>query len=100
MRRVIAAGAATMPSTCAVAQTSGSGASRVPPVVSPQGIGAIQSGANSFTERQARSRTEAQGFAHVADLRRDDQGIWRGRATRNGRSVGAMLDFCGSVASQ
>ena len=45
-------------------------------------------GANSFTEGQARSRIEEAGFTGVSELRKDDQGIWRGRATRGGQQVG------------
>ena len=36
-------------------------------------------GANSFTEDQAKSRIEAQGYANVSDLTKDDNGVWRGR---------------------
>lgn len=54
-------------------------------------------GANSFTEGQARSRIEAAGFANVTDLQKDDQGVWRGRAMRNGNSVAVGLDFQGNV---
>ena len=54
-------------------------------------------GANSFTEGEAKSRIEARGFANVAELKKDDQGIWRGKAMRNGRSVDVALDFQGNV---
>jgi hypothetical protein len=59
-----------------------------------------QSGANSFTEGQARSRIEAAGFTNVTELQKDDQGIWRGRGTREGRQVGVALDFTGNVTSR
>jgi hypothetical protein len=70
------------------------------PAGSPERTGSVQPGANSFTEGQARSRIEAHGFSNVSDLHRDDQGIWRGRAMRNGQSVNVMLDYKGDVASQ
>ena len=54
-------------------------------------------GANSFTEGEAKSRIEARGFANVSELRKDDQGIWRGKAMHNGRSVDVALDFQGNV---
>ncbi|WP_421989017.1 hypothetical protein [Roseococcus sp.] len=54
-------------------------------------------GANSFTESQARSRIEAAGFTNVTDLQKDDQGVWRGRASRNGTSAAVGLDFHGNV---
>jgi hypothetical protein len=57
-------------------------------------------GANSFTEGQARSRIEAAGFSGVDDLKKDDQGIWRGRAMRNGQQVSVGLDFQGNVTTR
>lgn len=54
-------------------------------------------GANSFTEGQARSRIEAAGFTNVTDLQKDDQGVWRGRASRNGNTTAVGLDFQGNV---
>ncbi len=59
-----------------------------------------QPGANSFTEGQARSRIEAAGFSDVTELQKDDQGIWRGRGTRDGRQVSVALDFTGAVTSR
>ena len=59
-----------------------------------------QPGANSFTEGQARSRIEAAGFSDVTELQKDDQGIWRGRGTRDGRQVGVALDYTGAVTSR
>lgn len=59
-----------------------------------------QPGANSFTEGQARGRIEAAGYSDVTELQKDDQGIWRGRGTREGRQVGVALDFTGAVTSR
>jgi periplasmic protein CpxP/Spy len=70
------------------------------PADSPQTTGAVESGANSFTESQARSRLEAQGFGNVSDLRKDDQGIWRGKAQRDGKSVSVAIDYKGTVQTQ
>ncbi|MBZ6076244.1 PepSY domain-containing protein [Microvirga puerhi] len=107
MRLLLAAAAAGLLSTAAVAQTdAGSGSLTTNPALSlkpngsPENTGAIAPGANSFTEGQARSRIEAQGFTGVSDLRKDDQGIWHGRAQHNGQSVEVMLDFRGNVASK
>lgn len=57
-------------------------------------------GANSFTESQARKRIEAKGFTAVSDLKKDDQSIWRGRATKDGQSVNVALDYKGNVVAQ
>ena len=72
----------------------------VKPKGSPESTGSVEPGANSFTEGQARSRLEAQGCATVTDLRKDDQGLWRGRAQGNGQSVNVTLDYKGNVATQ
>ena len=57
-------------------------------------------GANSFTESEARNRIEARGFTAVSDLKKDDQGIWRGSATKDGQTVKVALDFKGNVFSE
>jgi hypothetical protein len=54
-------------------------------------------GANSFTEGEARSRIEDKGFSKVSGLKKDDDGIWRGRAMRGGQQVEVALDYQGNV---
>ena len=56
-------------------------------------------GANSFTEGQATSRIEKAGFTNVTGLKKDDQGIWRGHATKNNASTSVSLDYKGNVTS-
>jgi len=60
----------------------------------------LEPGSNSFTEGQVRSRLEEAGFQNVTDLRKDDQGIWRGKATKGGAQVNVSLDFRGNVTTQ
>ena len=67
---------------------------------SPPNPGAPVAGANSFTEGQAKSRIESNGFSNVTELRKDDQGVWRGKATKDGRTVAVSLDFQGNITSQ
>jgi opacity protein-like surface antigen len=67
---------------------------------SPPNPGAPVAGANSFTEGQAKSRIESNGFSNVTELRKDDQGVLRGKATKDGRTVAVSLDFQGNVTSQ
>jgi putative membrane protein len=57
-------------------------------------------GANSFTEGQAKSRIESQGFTNVSGLAKDDQGVWRGKASKDGKNVNVALDFHGDVFAQ
>lgn len=56
-------------------------------------------GANSFTEDQARDRIEKAGYAEVKDLKKDDQGVWRAGAKKDGGAVDVALDFQGNVVS-
>ncbi|HEY0330190.1 MAG TPA: PepSY domain-containing protein [Rhodopseudomonas sp.] len=57
-------------------------------------------GANSFMESQARAAIAAKGFADISRLVNDDQGIWRGTATRNGQKVHVSVDYKGHVDAQ
>jgi len=57
-------------------------------------------GANSSTEGQAKSRIESSGFANVSGLKKDDQGVWRGKAQKDGKSVDVSLDFQGNVIAR
>jgi hypothetical protein len=62
--------------------------------------GAPHPGANSFTEGQARSRIQDRGFGQVTDLKKDEQGVWRGHATKDGKQVNVALDYQGNVVAQ
>jgi hypothetical protein len=57
-------------------------------------------GSNSFTEMQVRERLESNGFTNVMDLRKDDQGIWRGKAMRNGAGTPVAVDYRGNIFQQ
>jgi hypothetical protein len=54
-------------------------------------------GANSFTEGEARARMERLGFTGIKGLQKDNNGIWRGQAMKDGRTVSVSLDFQGNV---
>ena len=55
------------------------------------------SGANSFTEGQAKSRIEQAGYTNVTELKKDDNGIWRGKASKGGSPSNVSIDFQGNV---
>jgi putative membrane protein len=74
----------------ATTDAAASGDNKTPPLA----------GANSFTEGQAKSRIEAAGFSGVSALKKDDQGIWRGTATKGGASTPVALDFKGNVVAK
>src|SRR6185295_4894780 len=61
--------------------------------------GAPVTGANSFTETQAKSQIEAKGYSNVSALKKDDDGIWRGTAMKDDKSVQISLDFQGNVVA-
>ncbi len=58
------------------------------------------SGANSFTESQARDRINAAGFQDVKDLKKDDQGVWRAVAKKGDTQVNVALDYRGNVVQE
>jgi hypothetical protein len=55
------------------------------------------SGANSFTEGQAKSKIEEAGYNNVTSLKKDDKGVWRAKANKGGSSTDVSLDFQGNV---
>jgi len=64
---------------------------------SPPNPGAPVAGANGFTEGQSKSRIEANGFTNVTGLKKDDAGVWRGRASKGSQSMSVSVDFQGNV---
>jgi hypothetical protein len=68
----------------------------VPPAVTTGGL----QGANSFTEGQARTRLETDGYTNVVNLMKDKDGIWRGMATKNAKQAAVGVDFKGNVVTQ
>jgi len=70
------------------------------PIVPKAEPGAPVAGANSFTESQAKARIEANGYTNVSALKKDDQSIWRGTATKGGKQVSVALDYQGNVVGE
>jgi hypothetical protein len=62
--------------------------------------GAPVAGANSFTESQAKSRIEAAGYTGITELKKDDNGVWRGKARKGTQTVDVSLDFQGNVVAR
>ena len=73
-----------------------------PAVVTPDtpNAGVLVEGENSFTEAQAKERITEAGYADVGALKLDDKGIWRGTATKGGKSMSVGLDYQGNVVAQ
>jgi hypothetical protein len=92
----------------AIALLSSAAMAQNPPAQSGPGNNAINStdqknsnapvaGANSFTEGQAKSRIEEAGYSGITGLKKDDNGVWRGKATKGGATTDVSIDFQGNV---
>jgi hypothetical protein len=91
--------AQTKPSATPPANT-GPGNSAVNAPNEPAKAGAPVAVANSFTESQAKSRIEDKGFSTVTNLKKDDTGVWRATATKDGKQHNVSVDFQGNVVAQ
>jgi hypothetical protein len=88
------------PSATAAPSTSPAPAAVTTTAAPSRTTAAPVSGANSFTEGEARRRIEDKGFGQVADLKLDEKGVWRGTASKDGKSVAVALDYQGNIVSQ
>ncbi len=67
--------------------------------VHQENAGPAASGANSFTEAQARQHILNSGYTSVTGLTQDSSGVWHGTATKNGKAGPVSLDFKGNVVT-
>jgi len=67
------------------------------PAPAPADANAPLPGANSFTEGQAKSRLEANGYTAIGELKKDDNGVWKGTATHTGQKVTVSVDYRGNI---
>jgi hypothetical protein len=88
----------------ALAQTAPANNSPTPPIThgndDSKTAAAPVAGKNSFTEAQAKERLEKHGYSAVSGLKKDDQSVWRGTATKDGKSVGVAVDYQGNIVGQ
>lgn len=56
-------------------------------------------GANSFTENQARDRIIAAGYSNVSGMALGDDGVWRGSAMAAGQTQDVAVDYQGNVTA-
>jgi hypothetical protein len=85
-----------VPLVVALSMTGNALAQTSPPTTDDK---APVAGANSFTEGQAQSRIEGAGFTQVTGLKKDDQGVWRGSAMKDGKQTTVSVDFRGNIVS-
>ena len=73
-------------------------------VIVNDGRGAMETqdeaGVGAITSTDARSRIEELGYTDVSELRQDRQGVWRGRAKRDGQVFAVWVDPEGNTFSQ
>lgn len=65
----------------------------------PHQVAAPASGANSFTESQARGRFAKAGYTGLSKLTKSN-GLWQGAAMRGGKRATVMLDYKGNVTAR
>ncbi len=107
MKQLITAaliGAAVIGSGAALAQTPPSSSPTPPAIATSKGdsntTAAPVAGKNSFTEGEVRDRLEKHGYTAVNGLMKDDQSIWRGMATKDGKSVAVAVDYQGNIVAK
>lgn len=57
-------------------------------------------GASSYTEAQARSAIESAGYTAVGSLTQNANGLWQGKATKDGKETSVSVDYKGAVTAQ
>ena len=93
---------------CAGLMLTGAAAAQNPPAQPGPNNNAVNSsgqnnsnapvaGRNSFTEGQAKSKIEDAGYTNVTELTKDDNGVWRGKASKSGSATAVSVDFQGNV---
>jgi hypothetical protein len=96
----VAQPATTPPNSAAAQPTATTGQSHNPAVATTTNANdttAPAKGSNSFTEGQAKDRIAQRGYSNVADLKKDDAGVWPGTAQHGGSPVQVWLDYKGNV---
>jgi hypothetical protein len=56
-------------------------------------------GASSYTEGQAKSAIESAGYSAVGPLTQNANGLWQGKATKDGKEVSVSVDYKGAVTA-
>ncbi len=57
-------------------------------------------GSTSFTEGEARGHIEHAGYTDVTGLTKTPDGLWTGKAKKDGKTVDVSVDFKGAVAAR
>ena len=54
-------------------------------------------GRNSFTQHQAQDRIAKAGYSNITPLVKNKNGVWQGKANKDGATVNIALDYKGNV---
>lgn len=93
MKPVLLAAAALLASTSLViAQTGTPPGTATTPSTPPAGMPGTAQSATS-----ARAQIEASGYTNIKELKRQNDGSWRARATKNNEEVAISVDSTGLV---
>lgn len=57
-------------------------------------------GRNSFTQAQAKGRIAKAGYGKIGQLAKDANGVWQGKAMKDGKLVTVALDYKGDVTTR
>ena len=57
-------------------------------------------GANSFTEEQARKRMQDGGYDAISEMKKGDDGIWRGKGRKSRGQFEVSVDYQGNVSGR
>ena len=89
--------AATADRTAGPAMAAGTAGNQAVDTTPTQDPAAVSAGASSFTEDQARGAFEKAGYASVGPLAQNANGIWQGKATKDGAEVTVGIDYKGAI---
>lgn len=101
-RIIIAAAAAALAATGAVAQTADQQGSHNPVVKNSAAhhVAKPARGHSSFTEAQAKGRLTKAGYTDISNLKGTKSGAWQGMAMKDGKKVTVTLDYKGNVTAR
>ena len=101
MKKLLCASVMTLALTTGAFEQAGTPAKSTSAVKTTHTVnyGKAEAGLNSFTQAQAREHIAKSGYASVSPLTKGDDGVWRGMAQKDGRTVKVALDFKGNVST-
>jgi hypothetical protein len=102
---ILAATAGLLSANAAMAQSAATNSSPTPPAVASGAADSKTSaapvaGKNSFTAKETTKRLHDHGYSQVKGLTKNADGIWMGKAVKNGAPVNVAVDYQGNITEQ